>query len=143
MRILGLDIGSKRIGIAMSDELTITAQGMETLQSKGADNDVKRITQIANENNVSEIVIGLPFNMDGSAGPQAEKVREFAAKLATAVNLKIIEWDERLSSVAAERMLIEADVSRSKRHKVIDKVAAVLILQGYLDSKSFKDLSAE
>lgn len=136
VRILGLDIGDKRIGAAVSDELGFTAQGLETITRRDPDTDLKRIAQIAVEWNIGEIVIGLPFNMDGSEGPQAESVRAFGARIGAQVNLPVTEWDERLTTVAAERVLLEADMSRAKRRKVIDKVAAVLILQGYLDRRA-------
>ncbi len=139
MRILGLDIGSKRIGVALSDELGFTAQGLDTIQSRGIVNDVKAIAELAAQYNVTEIVLGIPYGMDGSEGPQAKKVREYLEPLSQRTGLPITEWDERLSTVAAERVLLEADMSRAKRRKVIDKVAAVIILQGYLDAKSFMD----
>jgi putative Holliday junction resolvase len=133
---LGLDIGSKRIGIALSDELTITAQPLEVLSAKTSEQDAKHIVGLVNQYAVSEIVVGMPFNMDGSAGTQAQKVREFIALLSTMISIPVLEWDERLSTVAADRILLEADLSRSKRRKLVDKIAAVLILQGYLDNRS-------
>jgi putative holliday junction resolvase len=135
MRILGLDIGSKRIGVAVSDELGLTAQGLQTLTFTDTDSAVKFITKIATEYQVAEIVVGLPYNMDGTEGPQAEKVRIIMESIKRSCELPVVEWDERLSTVAAERVLLEADMSRSKRRKVIDKVAAVIILQGYLDRR--------
>ena len=133
MRILGLDIGSKRIGVAVSDELGLTAQGIETLHRKNLDIDLGRILDLAKEYAVREIVVGMPYNMDGSEGPQAAFVREMMEQLSSRTELPVREWDERLTSAAAERTLLEADMSRAKRRKVIDKLAAVLILQGYLD----------
>ena len=138
MRILGLDIGSKRIGIAVSDELGFTAQGQETLVSKGLEADVARIVKLANDYRATEIVVGLPYNMDGTEGPQAQKVRLIIERISQEVEIPVREWDERLSTVAAERTLLEADMSRSKRRKVVDKVAAVLILQTYLDRQQYK-----
>ena len=135
MRILGLDIGSKRIGLALSDELGFTAQGLKTLESRGRNNDIASIVKIVDEFNVTEIVVGMPYNMDGSEGPQAEKALGIMEELAQATNVPVFKWDERMTTMAAERMLVEADLSRAKRRKVIDKVAAVIILQGYLDSK--------
>jgi putative holliday junction resolvase len=131
-----LDIGSKRIGIALSDPLGITAQGLMTLQCTGPERDVEKIVELARENQVNEIVVGMPYNMDGSEGPQAEKVRSVKERIAEVSGITTSEWDERMSSMAAERALLEADLSRAKRRKVIDKVAAVLILQGYLDRRS-------
>ncbi|MFH0821593.1 MAG: Holliday junction resolvase RuvX [Pseudomonadota bacterium] len=136
MRIMCLDIGSKRIGIALSDPLGITAQGLMTLQCTGPERDVEKIVELARENQVNEIVVGMPYNMDGSEGPQAVKVRSIKERIAEVSGIATSEWDERMSSMAAERALLEADLSRAKRRKVIDKVAAVLILQGYLDRRS-------
>jgi putative Holliday junction resolvase len=133
VRILGLDIGSKRIGVAVSDELGLTAQGLETLNRKNPDADLDRILELTKEYGIREIVVGMPFNMDGSEGPQAASVRELMERIASRTDLPVREWDERLTTVAAERTLLEADMSRAKRRKVIDKLAAVLILQGYLD----------
>ncbi len=141
MRILGLDIGSKRIGVAVSDELGFTAQGLRTLTFTDENTVLESIKKIAQEYQVTEIVVGLPYNMDGTEGRQAEKVRSIMAAIEQSVELPVVEWDERLSTVAAERVLLEADMSRSKRRKVIDKIAAVIILQGYLDRRrrSFSD----
>ncbi|MEW6110952.1 MAG: Holliday junction resolvase RuvX [Thermodesulfobacteriota bacterium] len=135
MRILGLDIGTKRIGVAVSDPLGITAQSVAVVECKGSEKDLERIASLVKEYKVTEIVVGVPYNMDGSEGPQAQKVRRFMAEITARVGLPVREWDERLSTVAAERVLLEADMSRAKRRKVIDKVAAVIILQGYLDKK--------
>ncbi|MGB6065789.1 MAG: Holliday junction resolvase RuvX [Desulfomonilaceae bacterium] len=135
MRILGLDVGSKRIGIALSDELGFTAQGLETLVCRTLEEDVDRIVELSTEYGVQEIVVGMPYNMNGSEGPQVHKVRAFMEAIRRRVNVPLREWDERLSTVAAERTLLEADMSRAKRRKVIDKLAAVIILQGYLDSQ--------
>jgi putative holliday junction resolvase len=140
VRILGLDIGSKRIGVAISDELGFTAQGLDTIQSKGDAKDIHLVLSIIEKYNADEIVVGMPLNMDGSHGPQANKVQDFIENLEKATSVPIKIWDERLSTVAAERILLEADTSRSKRRKVIDKVAAVLILQGYLDSRSYQGI---
>ena len=139
MRILGLDIGSKRIGVAMSDELGFTAQGMETLMSKGLDADVERIAGLVRDHGVSEVVVGMPYNMNGTEGPQAEKVRAIMQRISEAIDAPVYEWDERLSTAAADRALLEADMSRAKRRKVIDKIAAVIILQGYLDRQRYKE----
>ncbi len=135
MRIIGLDIGSKRIGVAVSDLLGITAQAVETIACRSPESDIQRIAELVETYGAGSIVVGMPFNMDGSEGPQVEKVREFMAQVEEQIRVPVIEWDERLTTVAAERMLLEADMSRAKRRKVVDKVAAVLILQGYLDSK--------
>ncbi len=141
MRILGLDVGSKRIGIALSDELGLTAQGIETLSCRTSEKDVERILELSAEYGVQEIVVGMPFNMSGTEGPQVHRVREFIEQIHRRVDIPIREWDERLSTAAAERTLLEADMSRSKRRKVIDKLAAVIILQGYLDNRNFREIS--
>lgn len=119
----------------MSDELGFTAQPLETLVSKGTEADLERIATLVNRFQAEEIVIGIPLNMNGTEGPEAKKVRAIAERIAERVQVPVREWDERLSTVAAERALLEADVSRSKRRKVIDKLAAVIILQGYLDGR--------
>ncbi|TFE01071.1 Holliday junction resolvase RuvX [Jeotgalibacillus salarius] len=136
MRTMGLDVGSKTIGVAVSDALGWTAQGIETVKIDEAAGQFgfKRIKELIDEHEVSKIVIGLPKNMNNSIGPRAEASQRYADMLGRRVEAEIIFWDERLSTMAAERVLLEADVSRSKRKKVIDKMAAVMILQGYLDS---------
>ncbi|MBO8137355.1 MAG: Holliday junction resolvase RuvX [Desulfotomaculum sp.] len=134
MRIMGLDIGDKTIGVAVSDLMEWTAQGLEVIRRSDDDKDMEKLADIIKSYEVGKIVVGLPKNMNGTIGPQGEKVQDFAAKIKSKIGLPVELWDERLTTAAAERMLIEADVSRKKRKKVIDKVAAVLILQGYLDS---------
>ncbi|ADC50428.1 hypothetical protein BpOF4_11875 [Alkalihalophilus pseudofirmus OF4] len=137
MRALGLDVGTKTVGIALSDELGWTAQGIETLRRNEEDpeSDFLKIAELAKQNDVETIVIGLPKNMNGTIGPSGERCMEFADSLKEHVDCEFVMWDERLTTVAAERMLVSADVSRKKRKKVIDKMAAVMILQGYLDRK--------
>ncbi|MDA8407108.1 MAG: Holliday junction resolvase RuvX [Deltaproteobacteria bacterium] len=135
MRALGLDIGSKRIGVALSDQSGIIAQALETISSTNPQRDLLRLLEIVRDYEVTEIVIGVPYNMDGSEGQQVEKVRKFKDLIAENVTLPVYEWDERLTTVAAERALLEADMSRAKRRKIIDKVAAALILQGHLDRR--------
>jgi putative Holliday junction resolvase len=136
VRILGLDIGSKRIGVAVSDELGFTAQGVETITRKDLDADLDRIEALVGNYGVEEIVVGMPYNMNGSEGPQVRTVRAMIEHITKRIDVPVREWDERLSTVAAERALLEANVSRGKRRKVIDKLAAVIILQGYLDGLS-------
>ncbi|MDP4162858.1 MAG: Holliday junction resolvase RuvX [Bacillota bacterium] len=138
MRILGLDVGSKTVGVALSDELGWTAQGLETLKINEEKNEFgfERIGEIIKEYGVSTVVIGLPKNMNGSIGPRAEASQRFAAEVEKLFEVPAVLWDERLTTMAAERVLLEADVSRKKRKKVIDKMAAVMILQGYLNSKN-------
>ncbi|MDI6604156.1 MAG: Holliday junction resolvase RuvX [Thermoanaerobacteraceae bacterium] len=136
MRIIGLDLGDKTIGIAVSDPSGLIAQGMKTIRRTVENEDIEEIKKIVENFMVEEIVVGFPKNMNGSIGPQGEKVIRFVENLKKEISLPIFLWDERLTTVEANRMLIEkADVRRSKRKLVIDKVAATLILQSYLDSK--------
>ncbi|MHB1315537.1 MAG: Holliday junction resolvase RuvX [Christensenellales bacterium] len=128
-----LDVGDKRIGIAVSDLLGITAQGIATYERTGK-KDAQNILDIFAKLDVSRIVVGMPRNMNGTYGPQSEKVRAFAGQLAKLTKSEIVFFDERLTTKAAERILIQADVKRKKRKSVIDKLAAVCILQNYLDS---------
>ncbi len=139
MRTMGLDIGSHTIGVAVSDELGITAQGLKTLKRKSMEEDLKEIEMIVRQFEIGEIVVGLPKNMDGTIGKQAEIVLNWVKILMDRVNIPVVSWDERLSTVGASKVLLEADLSRKKRKKVIDKLAAVLILQGYLDQSRKKD----
>lgn len=134
-RIMGLDVGDKTIGVAVSDLMGVTAQGVKTVKRVGKKKDIEELKAIIKEKQVNKIVSGLPKNMNGTLGPQGEKVVKFCDLLEKETGIKIEYWDERLSTVAAERSLIEADVRREKRKKVIDMLAAVIILQGYLDSK--------
>lgn len=132
-RIMGLDIGDKTIGVAVSDLMGLTAQGVTTIKRVGKKKDIEEIKKIISERQVNKIVSGLPKNMNGTVGPQGEKVQKFCELLKEETNLPIEFWDERLSTVAAERSLIEGNVRRENRKKVIDMLAAVIILQGYLD----------
>ena len=135
MRALALDIGDKTIGIAASDLLGITAQGVETIRRTSDKNDLKRLGELVKDFEATTFIIGLPKNMDGTEGVRCELVKKFAEKIGAAFpEVEQIFWDERLSTVAATKNLIAADVSRKKRKKVIDKMAAVYILQGWLDS---------
>ncbi|MFH0763798.1 MAG: Holliday junction resolvase RuvX [Candidatus Omnitrophota bacterium] len=135
MRILALDVGTKRIGVALSDELLLTAQGQATIQRKSLADDLAEIKRIIKENGVEEAVVGLPLNMNGSYSAKTKEVVEFTDSLTKAVVIPVKTWDERLTTVQAERALLEADMSRAKRKKVIDKLAAQVILQSYLDSR--------
>jgi putative Holliday junction resolvase len=134
MRVVGLDIGEKRIGIAISDELGYTAQGIKVLNRSGLDDDLEVIKKLMVEEKASGVVVGLPKNMDGSLGDAAQKVLSFAKKMEESLSVPVILWDERWTTAEATRLLVDADISRNKRRKVVDKLAAVLILQGYLDS---------
>ncbi|NMB34931.1 MAG: Holliday junction resolvase RuvX [Firmicutes bacterium] len=135
MRILSLDVGEKKIGVAVSDALGITAQGLGVIERQNRRRDFSRILRYAEEYEAGEIVVGLPRNMDGTIGPQAQGVLDFCKKLAHVAGVPVVTWDERLTTVAANRTLLEADLRRSKRKKVIDKLAAVFILEGYLRYK--------
>lgn len=139
-RKVALDVGNVRIGVAVSDMLGITANPRETYVRKGKtfEDDINYFVKYAKEEDADAFVIGLPMNMDGTEGPRAEVTREFGEALKEASGLQVIYVDERLTTVSAERMLIGADVRREKRKQVIDKVAATIILQSYLDGQSFK-----
>lgn len=137
MRIMALDVGSRTIGIACSDALLMTAQGIETIRRTSLENDFNRLRELISEYEVHELVVGMPKNMNGTNGDRAEKTEEFVEKMKAVIDLPVTFWDERLSTVMAERQLIAADVSRKKRKGVIDKMAAVVILQGYLDRLQF------
>ena len=132
MRIAALDVGEARIGVAVSDELGITAQGIGVIRRVGGQRDLEALGALLAPFAPERLVVGLPLNLNGSEGPQAAKVRIFAERAAAYLGLPLEFWDERLTTVAAERALLEADVSRRRRREVVDKVAASLILQGYL-----------
>ena len=137
MRIMSLDVGSRTIGIACSDALLMTAQGIETIRRTSLEKDFNRLQELIAEYEVHELVVGMPKNMNGTKGERAEKTEEFVEKMKEVIDLPVSYWDERLSTVMAERQLIAADVSRKKHKSVIDKMAAVVILQGYLDRLQF------
>lgn len=134
---MALDVGSRTIGIACSDALLMTAQGIETIRRTSLENDFNRLRELISEYEVHELVVGMPKNMNGTKGDRAEKTEEFIEKMKAVIDLPVTFWDERLSTVMAERQLIAADVSRKKRKGIIDKMAAVVILQGYLDRLQF------
>lgn len=136
MRVGGLDLGEKTIGVALSDELGLTAQGLEVIRRKAPDADYARLGEIADRYCVQRWVVGLPRNMNGTYGPSAEMARAFANSLTERFGLPVDLWDERLTTAAAQRTLLEADVSRRKRRQVVDKIAAAYILQGYLDARA-------
>ncbi|MBI4305236.1 MAG: Holliday junction resolvase RuvX [Chloroflexi bacterium] len=135
MRVLGLDVGRRRIGVAVSDPSQLIAQSLETVLADSAAKAIQRIARLAEDYQVGRIVVGLPLRMDGSEGEQAGHVRHFAAKLGQVVRVPIVFWDERLSTVEAERLMIEAGVKREHRRRRIDAFAAAIILQEYLDSQ--------
>lgn len=134
MRIMGLDIGRKTIGVALSDPEGLTAQPYITIQRASFAKDLDEVLRIARENQVSDIVAGLPLNMNGSTSGQTDFVLKFVEKLKEKTDLPVRTWDERLSTVAVTRVLIDGDMSRARRKEVVDKLAASYILQGYLDS---------
>jgi putative Holliday junction resolvase len=143
MRILGLDFGMKTIGVAVSDPFGWTAQGLEIIRREEENNlkkSIVRLKEICKEYGVESIVLGYPKNMNNTEGERVEKTKQFKKRLEKELKLPVELWDERLSTVGAERILLEADLSRAKRKNVIDKMAAVFILQGYLDSKPGKSL---
>lgn len=139
MRIMGLDVGDRTIGVAISDPLGLTAQGVEVIKRRRPEDDLRRLRELVGEYEVGEIVVGLPRNMDGSHGPRVFTTREFIEYVQPHLAVPVHEWDERLTTAAAQRLLIEADISRRGRKKVIDKMAAQLILQGFLEARK-KDL---
>lgn len=130
MRTMALDVGEKTVGIAVSDELGITASPRETLRRDGTELD--RLLQVVRTEEIGEIVVGLPISLNGTLGPSADKVLEFVRQLREQVTVPVVTWDERLTTAEAEKMLIAADTRRSKRRKVIDQIAATLILQNFL-----------
>ena len=131
MRKIGLDVGDKRIGVAISDALGITAQGINTINRKGS---IEALKKIMEEYQVDSIIVGMPKMLNGTIGVQGEKVMEYANELKAAIHLPVILWDERLSTLAAERVLLEANLGRKKRKSLRDKVSAIVILQNCLDS---------
>ena len=137
MRVMACDYGSKTIGIAVSDPFGWTAQGVEIIrrqEEEALSSSIERIEELIAEYEVEKIVVGLPKNMNNTSGERVEKTLEFIEKLKKKISLPVVTWDERLSTVGAERVLLEADLSRAKRKKVIDKMAAAYFLQGYLDA---------
>lgn len=141
MRIMGLDYGSKTVGVAISDALCLTAQGIETIQRKEENKlrkTLARIEELAKEYEVDRIVLGFPKNMNNTIGERAEKSLELKKTLERRTGIPVILWDERLTTVEAERVLMDSGVRREERKKYVDKIAAVVILQGYLDSLGMK-----
>jgi putative Holliday junction resolvase len=135
MRILALDVGDVRIGVAASDPLGMMAHPLETIQRTGFKADLKRVIEIAEIQQASEIVAGMPLNLDGTTGPQGEKVLEFAEALRRRTRIPVVTWDERLSTVEVERVMIGADLRRDHRRREVDRLAATVILQSYLEAK--------
>ena len=139
MRKMSLDVGTRTIGIAVSDLLGMIANGVETIKRTTEERDYARIAELIKEHEVDTLVVGYPKNMNGTIGERAQACEAMAQRLGELLpNCKVVLWDERLSTVAAEKVLVDADMRRKKRKQVIDMMAAVVILQNYLDSKSFK-----
>ncbi|AGF55018.1 MULTISPECIES: Holliday junction resolvase RuvX [Clostridium] len=138
MRILGLDVGQKTIGVAVSDPLGFTAQGLTTIRRTNKEKDIQEIKNFCDQYDAKVILIGLPKNMNGTIGPSGEIIMAFGKLLEEELKLEVKFWDERLTTVAAHRAMLEADLSRNKRKKIVDKVASTFILQGYLDMISRK-----
>ena len=133
--MLGLDFGTKRIGVAMSDELLLTAQGLDTIRRKEPKSDLDLIKAIVDSNGVSEVIVGLPLNMNGTYSEKTREAVLCAGELEKTISVPVKTWDERLTSMQADRAMLEGDMSRSKRRKLSDKLAAQIILQSYLDSR--------
>lgn len=142
MRLLGLDVGDVRIGVALSDETGTIASGLTTVTRVGPRKDVRAVVELARRHAVEQLVVGLPRRLDGTLGPQAEKVLAFVDGLKPALGVPVVPWDERFTSVLAQQALLEADVSRKARRLVVDKVSATLILQSYLDYRKVTDSEA-
>ena len=134
-RVLALDLGKKRIGLALSDELGVTAQGLETMVRTNIREDLARLSEIASEKNVTLILIGNPMHMSGRDGRQTEFARDFGQRLGATTGIAVEFWDERLTTVAAQRVLRESGISIQKRAKAVDRLAAVILLESYLDSR--------
>jgi putative pre-16S rRNA nuclease len=134
-RVLAIDLGTKRIGIALSDPTAMIATPLETITGAGGRRAAERVADLCRRHDVAAVVVGWPRNMDGSRGPAARQAEAFAERLRTALSVPVELWDERLSTAAAERALIEADVRREERRRSRDRVAAAVILQGYLDAR--------
>lgn len=139
MRAMSLDVGTKTIGVAASDLMLMIAGGVETIRRTSPQKDFERLTQLVKEYEVDTLVVGYPKNMNGSVGERAQMCEAFAEELRQYFpNVKVVLWDERLSTVAAEKVLVDADMRRKKRRQVIDMMAAVVILQNYLDSRQLR-----
>lgn len=134
-RVMGLDVGDRRIGVALSDETRVLATGHSTLERRSLEADLDALERLIRENEVSALVVGWPVRFDGRPGTQARKVAQFADALARRTALPVARWDERLTTAAAERVLLSANVRRERRRQVVDKMAATLILQGWLDRR--------
>jgi putative Holliday junction resolvase len=134
-RVLGLDFGDRRIGVALSDPLGISAQPLLTLTRSAWPADLEALARLAREHEVARIVVGMPYGMDGSSGERVRRTEDFMSRVSRATGLPVEAWDERLTTVQAERALLEGDASRARRRAVIDQVAAVILLQSFLDAR--------
>ena len=139
MRHLGLDVGDKLIGVALSDETATLATGLETIRRVGPKKDLRAVADLVREHEVVEVVVGLPRKLDGTLGPQAQKVVAFMEALRPVVKVPVVPWDERFTSVVATQALIEGERSRKERRALVDKVSAILILQNYLDYRKLAE----
>lgn len=137
-RIIGLDYGSKRIGVAVTDPLGMTAQPRNMIESHGLQDNVEAVVRLVAQLNASAVVVGLPLRTDGSTGPEAEKILEFVERLQSALTIPVHTWDERFTSAQIQREFIAADVRRERRKQVVDSAAASLILQGFLAAQNFE-----
>ena len=143
VRYLGLDVGDVRIGVALSDESATIASGLPTLGRVGPRKDVRAVARLVREHGASEVVVGLPLRLDGEVGPQGQKVLAFMDAIREAVGVPVVAWDERFTTAIAQQALIEADVKRKARKDAVDKVAAILILQNYLDYRKLADAEGQ
>jgi len=134
--VLCLDVGTKRIGVAVSDELKLTAGGVCTIERNSMKNVILSISNIIEKYNVEQIVVGMPYNLSGESGAMALAVKSFIKKLRNSIPLEVVEWDERFSTIAVNRVLSDTEMSRAKKKGVVDELSAVYILQGYLDSRT-------
>lgn len=134
MRILCLDIGTKRIGVAVSDELGVIAQGVETITRTSIKADITAVANLINKFNATKIVVGIPYNLKGEESQMSRSIKKFIGELKRTTGIDVVEWDERFSTIAVSKVLRETEMSRLKRQKVVDKLSAIYILQGYLDS---------
>ena len=135
---MALDVGNKRIGVALSDELQILAQPLYTIHRKGIERDIEEIVKIINDNNVEEVIVGLPKNLDGTTGFQGEKTIKFAEVLRQSTDRPLIMWDERMTTISARRIMIENDVKQKDKKNLVDTIAAVVILETYLSRKNME-----
>lgn len=142
MRYLGLDVGDRTIGVALSDETATLATGLANIRRVGPRKDLKAVAELVRQHQVGEIVVGLPRTLEGAVGPQAQKVLAFMDELQPVVRVPVVPWDERFTSVVAQQALRQGQVSRKDRKAVVDKVAAILILQNYLDYRKVADAEA-